>query len=118
MYTWTDRTGKVRRTYYPPPADQVQKKRKARKPTTSRRQNVGQNKVEIYTTTWCPYCKKATQFFKSKGIPYTTYNIETDKKAAARKKKLSGRSGVPFAVVNGQKIHGFSPKAYEAALKK
>ncbi len=117
MYTWTDRTGKVRRTYYPPPANQVQKKKTSRR-SVARQQTVGRNKVELYTTSWCPYCKKAINFFKKRGIAMTIYNIETDKNAAARKKKLDARGrGVPFAVVNGQKIHGFSAGAYAAALK-
>ncbi len=114
MYTWTDRTGKIRRTYYPPPADQVQKKKPSRQ---LKQQAVGKNTVDLYTTSWCPYCKKAIQFFQSRGITPRIYNIETDKRAAARKKKLDGRSGVPFAVVNGKKIHGFSARAYKAALK-
>ncbi|RUM40894.1 MAG: hypothetical protein DSY70_02625 [Desulfobulbus sp.] len=117
MYTWTDRTGKIRRTYYPPPANQVQRKKVAKRSTT-RKQAVGRNSVEIYTTSWCGYCKKAIHFFQQRGIAYTVYNIETDKEAAARKRKLDGRSGVPFAVVNGRKIHGFSASAYEAALNK
>ncbi len=116
LYTWTDRTGKVRRTYYPPPADQVRQK-KSRARATTRQQKVGHNTVELYTTPWCPYCKKAIHFFRSKNIPLRIYNVEKDKNAAARKKQLDGRSGVPFAVVNGQRIHGFNPKAYANALK-
>lgn len=114
LYTWTDRSGKIRRTYYPPPANQVQKKRVVKRTTTHA---VTRNSVELYTTSWCPYCKKAIHYFQSKGIAYTVYDIEADKQAAARKKKLDGRGGVPFAVINGKKIHGFSANAYEAALQ-
>jgi hypothetical protein len=45
-------------------------------------------KVELYTTSWCPYCKKASNFFRSKGIPFKEYDIEKDKAAARRKKQL------------------------------
>ncbi len=75
-------------------------------------------KVELYVTSWCTYCKQAANYFRSKGITFTEYNIEKDKAALLRKKKLDKRQGVPFAVVNGQKIHGFMPQAYENALKK
>ena len=44
------------------------------------------------------------------------YDVEKDKEAAARKKELSGRSGVPFAVINGKKIYGYSEDAYARAL--
>ena len=73
-------------------------------------------KVELYTTSWCYYCKKARDYFRSKGIPFTEYDIEKDKSAAARKNKLDKRGGVPFAVINGRGVRGFSPTAYERAL--
>ena len=74
-------------------------------------------KVELYSTSWCPYCKMARNFFRSKGIHFTEYDIDRDKSAASRKKQLDSRSGVPFAIINGQKIHGFSETTYENALK-
>ncbi len=113
LYTWTDKSGKIMRTYYPPPADRIQTK----SPSSSK-QSVKSQRVELYVTSWCPYCKNAKDFFRSKGIPVTVYDIEKDKKAAARKKKLDASSGVPFAVVNGVKIHGYSPEQYAEALKK
>ena len=74
--------------------------------------------VELFITSWCPYCKKATNFFRSKGIPFKEYDIEKDKAAARRKKQLDKKgSGVPFALINGTPVHGFSKEAYERALK-
>ena len=75
-----------------------------------------EHKVELYVTSWCPYCKKARNFFISRGIPFSEYDIEKDREAARRKKSLDSRKGVPFAVVNGHKIHGFIAAAYERAL--
>lgn len=73
-------------------------------------------KVELYVTSWCPYCKKAEAFFRSQGIPFTVYDVEKDSRAARRKNELDSRNGVPFAVINGQKIHGYSEAAYRQAL--
>ena len=74
--------------------------------------------VELFITSWCPYCKKATNFFRSKGIPFKEYDIEKDKAAARRKKQLDKKGrGVPFALINGNPVHGFSEEAYERALK-
>ena len=53
---------------------------------------------------------------KANNIPYVAYDVEKDKEAAVRKKELSGRSGVPFAVINGKKIYGYSEDAYARAL--
>ena len=73
--------------------------------------------VELFTTSWCPYCQKARDFFRSRGIPFTEYDIEKDKNAAARKNQLDRRNGVPFVVINGRGLHGYSSEAYERALE-
>ena len=73
--------------------------------------------VALYVTSWCPYCKKASEFFRSRGIPFTEYDIEKDKSAARRKKRLTKETGVPFAVINGTPIQGFKRAAYESALR-
>jgi glutaredoxin len=73
--------------------------------------------VELYTVSWCPWCRKAREFFRAQGVPFADYDIEKDAAAAARRVDLDPRKGVPFAVVNGVKIRGYSPEAYSRALK-
>jgi glutaredoxin len=73
--------------------------------------------VELYITSWCPYCEKAVSFFRARGIPFAAYDIEKDKNAAFRKKLLDAQKGVPFAIIYGQPVHGFSEQAYLRALK-
>lgn len=116
LYTWIDKSGVTRRTYYPPPADQVGKKQQVQQAPAYKNKTV--NQIELYVTSWCPYCNQAKDYFRTKGIKIKVYDIEKDRKAAARKKKLdkSGR-GVPFAVVNGKRISGYSPGQYSKALK-
>ena len=77
----------------------------------------GKPTVEIYETSWCGYCKKARQFFRSKGIEFAAYDIEKDERAARRMRALTPHRGVPFVVINGHGIQGYSEKAYEAALE-
>jgi glutaredoxin len=72
--------------------------------------------VEIYTTSWCPYCKQAIAFLRSNRINFRQYDVERDRKAAARMRELGGTGGVPFAIINGKKIGGFSLQAYKQAL--
>jgi glutaredoxin len=74
-------------------------------------------KVELYTTAWCVYCRKAREFFRSRGIAFIEYDIEKDEDAARRKNQMTDRSGIPFAVINGKQIHGFDRGAYIRALK-
>lgn len=73
-------------------------------------------KVELYTTSWCKYCKMARQFFRSRGVAFKEYDIERDRRAALRKDKLDSKKGVPFAIVNGTRIHGYAPESYKEAL--
>ena len=142
FYTWEDENGAKQITDYPPPQSksakdvQVHKyesessddpvpaeknQQDASKKTLSNEQNIEQKKnrdVVLYTTSWCPWCKKARDFFTSRNIYFTDYDIEKDKEAAQRKKQLDNNNGIPFAIINGQSIHGYNPAAYENALQK
>ncbi len=73
--------------------------------------------VEIYTTSWCVYCTKAKQFFRSKGIEFAVYDIEKDENAAHRMLTFTSKRAVPFVVINGHGIQGYSEEAYQAALQ-
>ncbi len=77
-----------------------------------------QAQVDIYVTSWCPYCRKAIAYLDANGISYNKYDIEEDWDAAARKKEIApGYSGIPLAVINGKVLKGFNKKKYAAALK-
>ena len=73
--------------------------------------------VEIYETSWCGYCKKAKDFFRSRGIDFVTYDIDRDQQARSRMQSLTSRMAVPFVVINGQGIAGYSVAEYERALR-
>lgn len=144
MYRWVDEDGKVHFSDSPPPnAKSVQRmqfiqtqkdsfqsvtpserdtvKFKSDKyPVSESSEKTGTRKapkVELFTTSWCPYCDMAREFFRSKGIPFTEYDIEKDRSAALRKMQLDRGKGVPFVLINGQGISGFSKEAYERALR-
>lgn len=72
--------------------------------------------VELFITSWCPYCRKAEAFLTANGIPFVAYDIEKDAEAARRKKRLDSRKGVPLVVINGQVLYGFSERIYRTAL--
>lgn len=75
--------------------------------------------VDLYVTSWCPYCKKAIAFMHKNNIAFNEYDIEQDLDAAARKESLDpDYSGVPLAVINGTTLRGFSQTKYQKALAK
>lgn len=139
-YKWEDENGNINFTDYPPPTKSVKnvevykadpesaeappspKETRQTEPKAASFQDTDiiprkSPNVILYTTSWCPYCKMAREFFKSRNIYFTEYDIEKDRDAAERKKQLDRQSGVPFAIINGQQIHGYSQSAYEGALR-
>jgi len=76
-------------------------------------------KVEIFGTSWCPYCRQAKKFFNDRGIPVVEYDIEKNREAAEVKNRLDRRRGVPFVLINRKYgYHGFSPEVYEQMLER
>lgn len=75
--------------------------------------------VDIYVTSWCPYCKKAIAYLDANEIKYNKYDIEEDVSAAVRKKELApDYTGIPLAKINGIILKGFSREKYALALDK
>ena len=54
----------------------------------------------------------------SRKVSFKVYDIEKDAAAAKRMQQLSSGRGVPFAIINGIEIPGWSEKLYEMALEK
>ncbi|HET6438473.1 MAG TPA: glutaredoxin domain-containing protein [Anaeromyxobacter sp.] len=72
--------------------------------------------VELFSTSWCPHCKRARAYFQGKGIPFTDHDIEHEKDARARLLTLTGSEAVPAAVIGGKLVKGYAPEEYQAAL--
>lgn len=64
--------------------------------------------VEVFVTSWCGYCKKMLRFLNEKGIPYTAYDIETDRNAFRIYRELGG-GGVPVVRIGANVVRGFNP---------
>jgi len=101
--------GGMRATRASPPQQRASPERPAARPRST-------PTVELYTTSWCPWCKKAREFFRSKGIAFTDHDIETEVGALERKMGVDGDKHVPTAVIGGKVVKGFAPAKYQAAL--
>jgi glutaredoxin len=103
----------------PPPKPALSEAESVPTPTPKekvKKESVNSGKVEIFTTSWCRYCKDAVAFLRSNRIEFQQYDIEKDRQAAERMRSLGGRGGVPFAVINGNMMYGFSAESYKKAL--
>lgn len=107
---WIDADGVVH--FEDPP-----RRAKRRTPAPSTKRGVETDpRVEIYLTAWCPACRKARDWFKSRGLQFSEYDIEKDAGAAARKHRIDGTTTIPVVVIDGKVIRGFAPKQFEAAI--
>ena len=62
--------------------------------------------VKIYTTTWCPDCRRAKHFLKEHGIPFQEINIEETEGAAEFVLAANeGRCRVPTFDLGGRTFH-------------
>lgn len=64
-------------------------------------------RVEIYTTPWCPYCLAAKRLLTRKGVDFTEYDVSGD--PARRQEMLSrarGRHTVPQIFIGPTHVGG------------
>lgn len=65
-------------------------------------------KVDVYTTTYCPYCVRAKQLLDAKDIDYTEIDVTGDDAARINLvEKSGGRRTVPQIFINDQPIGGY-----------
>lgn len=76
------------------------------------------HKVTIYSTSTCPYCVYAKNYFKEKGVSYEDKNVGLDRAAGIEMVQKSGQMGVPVVDIDGKIIVGFQPEVFEELLNK
>lgn len=121
IYKWVDENGKVHFGDSPKKQDRAEKLElrvnsyehvsvetwEGSKPSA-----VTANRVTMYSTSWCGYCKKARRYFQQQGIAYREYDIEKNKRAKAAYDRIGGR-GVPVILVGNKRMNGFSVAGFK-----
>ena len=74
------------------------------------------NKVIIYSTPTCVYCKMAKEFFKKNNVQYTEHNVAEDDAAREEMVQKSHQLGVPVIDIDGEVHVGFNRSELERAL--
>jgi len=62
--------------------------------------------IEMYTTSWCPYCTRARHLLERKGARFEEISIEEYPERRAEMIQRSGRRTVPQIFIDGQPIGG------------
>ena len=72
--------------------------------------------VTMFATSWCPYCRKAREYFSAHNIPFTELDVEKSDEAKQRYRAIGGK-GVPVILVGEQRLNGFSEQRLAQLLK-
>lgn len=72
--------------------------------------------VKVYTTESCPWCVKAKNYLKSKGVEFTELNVQEDMEAREEMVRGTKQMGVPVLDINGKFIVGFDKPKIDEAL--
>jgi glutaredoxin 3 len=73
--------------------------------------------VEIYTGSFCGYCRRAKRVFERRSVPFTEINVTfDDARRAEMVERSGGRTTVPQVFIDGVHIGGSDDLIrYEAA---
>jgi glutaredoxin 3 len=63
-------------------------------------------KVVIYSTGWCPYCTRARQLLKDKGVDFEEIDVDARPGARTEMAARSGRSSVPQIFIGATHVGG------------
>jgi glutaredoxin len=75
-------------------------------------------RVVVYTTSWCPVCRRAKTWMAVHGIPYEDHDIEASTDDARAMRQLNPRGSIPTFDVEGDVMVGFSASDLLAAMQR
>lgn len=124
VYKWTDEYGRV---HFGDSQQDQQKGERVEIKVYNSYENVSYENIEfyktpkgekviMYSTVRCRYCKQARAYFEENNIAYTDYDIEKNEEAKAFHKKI-GAKGVPVIIVGKKMMRGFSVDGFENLYK-
>lgn len=75
-------------------------------------------KIVLYSTSWCPHCQEAREYFETNGIPYEDRDVEADPDAMDALMNKYKSQGVPVVVIGEDEkvLQGFAEKEFEQAV--
>lgn len=74
-------------------------------------------KIILFGTENCPWCVKAKDYLKEKGVQFEYIDVSQDQDAAQEMIKKSKQMSVPVLEINGTIIVGFDKEKIDEALK-
>lgn len=75
-------------------------------------------RVVVYTTSWCPVCRRAKKWMAVHDIPYEDHDIEASTEDARVMRELNPRGSIPTFDIEGDVMVGFSEGDLLAAMQR
>jgi glutaredoxin len=60
------------------------------------------HQLDVYSTTWCPDCRRLDRWLAEQGVEHAEVNIEDAPDAARKLEDETGKRAVPFILVDGR----------------
>ena len=76
-------------------------------------------KIVLYSTSWCPHCKAAKEYFTRNNIPFINRDVELDSDALTLLTGKYKSQGVPVIVIGDDAavLRGFDETRFEKAVQ-
>ena len=72
--------------------------------------------ITLYTSACGAPCDQARQLLIQRGVPFNSKDLQASEEARNEVQKLTGKLNVPVLMVGSDKIEGFEPGQWQAAL--
>ncbi len=77
---------------------------------TNSQQLVGLD-LQIYSASWCGDCRRLDRWLSAQGLHFPKVDIESEEGAAERLEAATGKRGIPYFLVNGERfVRGYHPE--------
>jgi glutaredoxin len=60
------------------------------------------HRIEVFTATWCPDCRRLDRVLQSEGIPHENVDLESVPDAAEALERATGKRGIPYLRIDGK----------------
>lgn len=75
----------------------------------------GRDVINLYTATWCGYCKHLKESLDASGVPYLDHDVETSEEGK-RYSDSHHFDGVPVTVVGHETVEGYDADRLESVF--
>ncbi|RKZ22689.1 NrdH-redoxin [bacterium] len=73
-------------------------------------------RVIVFTAPGCPWCTRAKNYLRERGISFKEVDISRNPSAARDLVRMTGQTGVPVIVINGKPVVGFNKPLIDRLL--